>query len=335
MGIWTEAVERKAELIHSQLAAARQLAAANNFDVESISAPYFDLLRSLYADEYPFAQLTDTSDLVARFAGPAVDVVNPTVSIVISIFTDLREQIRSIARSVVGLSTDRALRWPSNLDPHLSGVTHGSLIVGVEVAPPTLPNQRQQMELEGVSDQLLESVRTAVRGLSTVARFISDTNVSPSLRDSFPDPAVRDTVLVAARRLSPTGRKGIDSVSFFSPETVAERPAVLTPKSRIAIASELEKPLTAVARFGSFDGVLREIDLDARRFEIRGVHGVGAIRCVYGERHDANVRAALDAQVRVSGYYESTQSGRPRLVAAEGIEILSRPPEQAALLNNN
>lgn len=330
MGIWTDSVELKASIIHSQLAAARDLAVRHNGSFEEISQPYLSLLCSLYADEFPFAQLVDSSDLVARFSGPAVDVNDPTVSIVISVFSDIREQIRSIARSVAGLATDRQIRWPSNLDPHLSGIARGSLIVGVSVAPPTLPAARAQLELDGVSDQVFTSIRTAVRSLAAVARHVGDSAMDSTFREAFPDPAVRDTVLVAAKRLAPTGRRGIDSVSFFSDESTETASASLTPKSRAVIAGALMTPVQQPGS-GTFIGALREIDLDARRFEIRGVHGIGSIRCAYSERLDEVVRKALDARVKVSGGYEALISGRPRLVAVESLELLERPPMQMTL----
>lgn len=206
MGAWTNAVERKAAIIHSQLAIARALAAANRASADEISEPYLALLRTLYAEEFPFAQLTDSSDLVARFRGPAVDIHDPTVSIVISLFSDLREQIRSIAKSIVGLASDRRMLWPAQLDPHLSGVAHGSLLVGISVSPPTSDTAKgHQYEIDGASDQVFESVRSAVRSLSLVARYVGDGGISDSIREAFPDPAVRDTVLVAARRLAPSG----------------------------------------------------------------------------------------------------------------------------------
>ena len=72
MGIWTDSVELKASIIHAQLSAARALAERHNGSLQEVSEPYLGLLRSLYADEFPFAQLADSSDLVARFSGPAV-----------------------------------------------------------------------------------------------------------------------------------------------------------------------------------------------------------------------------------------------------------------------
>jgi len=334
MGIWTDTVERKAAIIHSQLATARLLAAANGGSEEAISAPYLKLLRTLYSNEFPFAQLTDSSDLVARFRGPAVDIHDPTVSIVISLFSELREQIRGIAKSIVGLATDQRMLWPSQLDPHLSGIAHGSLLVGVSVSPPAGDTAKgHQYEIEGASAQVFESVRAAVRSLSLVARYVSDSGIDDSIREAFPDPAVRDTVMVAAKRLAPTGRRGIDSVSFFSPNAEQEPVELLTPKSRLALSNALLAPVK-VSTAGTFDGLLREVDLDARRFEIRGVRGVGAIRCVYGPMHDQTVRSALDARIRVGGRYETAEGQRPRFMAVDILEVLASPPVQLKLLDD-
>lgn len=331
MGSWTDSVERKAAIIHSQLAMARALAIANRASPDEVSKPYLSLLRTLYADEFPFAQLTDSSDLVARFRGPAVDTHDPTVSIVISLFSDLREQIRGIAKSIVGLASDTRVLWPAQLDPHLSGIAHGSLLVGVSVSPPVRDSgSGHQQEIDGVSDRIFASVRSAVRSLSLVAQYVGDGKINDSIREAFPDPAVRDTVLVAARRLAPSGRRGIDSVSFTSPESKQDQVDTLTPKSRITLSHALVSPVR-VSTSGTFDGMVREVDLDARRFEIRGVSGVGAIRCVYGAMHDQVVRSALDARIRVSGRYDTTEGQRPRFMAVDGLELLSKPSAQLNL----
>ena len=331
MGAWTKAVERKAAIIHTQLAIARTLALANRANPDEVSEPYLALLRTLYADEFPFAQLTDNSDLVARFRGPAVDIHDPTVSIVISLFSDLREQIRSIAKSIVGLASDKRMLWPAQLDPHLSGVAHGSLLVGVSVSPPASDTAKgHQYEIEGASQQVFDSVRSAVRSLSLVAHYVGDGGVNNAIREAFPDPAVRDTVLVAAKRLAPTGRRGIDSVSFSSPESAQDQVEILTPRSRFALTQALASPVK-VSTTGNFEGLVREVDLDARRFEIRGVSGVGAIRCVYGPVHDQLVRGSLDAKIRVSGRYDTVDGQRPRLIAVDVLEVLSSPSVQLNL----
>ena len=136
MSEWTEAVEAKARIIHGQLAAACVIAERNGGSAHDIAQPYLELLRSLYRDEFAFAQLVDTSDLVARFVGPAVSGSDPTVTTVTGVFRTLQNQIRQIAKSIVGLSSDDRVAWPSDLDPHLSGMTHGSLVVGISIHSP-------------------------------------------------------------------------------------------------------------------------------------------------------------------------------------------------------
>ena len=75
--------------------------------------------------------------------------------------------------------------------------------MGVSVPPPEELTTSPQGTLPGVSDHLFEPVRAAVRGLSTVARYIEDDSVNEAIRKDFPDPALLDTVPVAASRLAP------------------------------------------------------------------------------------------------------------------------------------
>ena len=56
MSAWVEAVEAKARIIHEQLAVARAIAERNGLNVNDVSKPYLELLRSLYRDEFGFAQ---------------------------------------------------------------------------------------------------------------------------------------------------------------------------------------------------------------------------------------------------------------------------------------
>lgn len=331
MGMWTEAIETRARIIHAQLAAARHLASTHGADPESVSEPYLQLLRSLYSDEYQFAQIADSADLVARFTGPAVSRRDPSVSIVAGVFTDLRDQIRGIAKSIVGLSDSSRLRWPSELDPHLSGVAYGSLIIGVSVPRPSdFPEPGEQFALPAMSDAVFESVRSAVRSLSNVARYLDDQKLDESIFEEYPDPAIRDTVLVAASRLAPSGRRGIEAVMLTDSDNGRGETPALTSSSRKTLNQALAKPLR-MSGVGEFEGVVREIDLDARRFEIRQVRGAGAIRCIYDPRMHDQVRGILDSQVRVTGGFETFADRAPRLVAVETIKIVRSAEEQISI----
>ena len=331
MSSWTDSVESKAAIIHSQIAAARVLAEKHGGNADDVSARYFALLRTLYEDEFPFARMADASDLVARFQGPSVDLEQPPVTVVSYVFRDLRDQIRSIAKAIVGLTSDHRLRWPAELDPQLAGLARGSLLVGLKVPRPTDENQTGQILLPEVSEQVFNSVRSAVRSLSAIAKHVREDSVDDAIREEFPDPAIRDTVMVAASRLAPTGKRGINSVVFYGPERDQIEPRALTSRSRAVLIRALARPVK-VKSSGIFEGTVREIDLDARRFEIRGVTSAGAIRCVYENKLDKLVREILDARVSVSGSYETIGNQVPRLVQVGAIKLVKSTPEQGNLL---
>ena len=331
MNEWTEAVEAKARIIHGQLAAACVIAERNGASAHDIAQPYLELLRSLYRDEFAFAQLVDTSDLVARFVGPAVSGSDPTVTTVTGVFRTLQNQIRQIAKSIIGLSSDERVAWPSDLDPHLSGMTHGSLVVGISIHSPDEDVEKGQTAVPGVSQEIFESVRGAVRSIATVAHHVHGDRVDePAIESSFPDPAVRDTVMVAASKLAPTGRKGIEGVAFYGPEETGVEAPLLTAQSRKMLNQALGSPIR-VKGHGSFEGVVRAIDLDARRFHIREVEHIGGLRCMYGHGEHETAKTALDRRVRVSGSYEVTENQKPRLIAVTSIELLNDPARQGNL----
>lgn len=331
MGNWTDSIQTKAAIIHAQMAAARELADTHGEPTDNVSRVYLALLSSLYEEEYPFARLLDTSDLVVRFQGPSVDVEQPAMTIVSRVFTDIRDQIRAIAKSIAGLTSEKHLRWPGELDPQLAGLAKGSLLVGIKVPDPTDTVESGQIPLPEVSDQIFKSVRVAVQSLSIVGHHIRADGIDEQIRQDFPDPAIRDAVMVAASRLAPTGKRGIDEVTFYGPERSSAEAKPLTRQSRRILNQALSRPVK-VKGSSAFEGSVREIDLDARRFEIRGVAtAMSGIRCVYEQTYDHLVRTILDARVRVMGSYETTHDQVPRLVQVSSIELLVPPQRQASI----
>ncbi len=313
MGAWTETVEAKARIIHGQIAAARVLALKNSADPAAVERPYLDLLNQLYRDEFHFAQLVDDSDLVARFEGPALSEGSPTVSVVTTLCSQLRKQIQGITKSIIGLATDKRISWPSNLVPQLSGITTGSFVVGIRVPSADSNSNSGQVSFPDMSAPVVDAVRQATKSIASIARYIGEDGVDDAIEKSFPDPAIRDTVLVAACKLAPSGREGIHRLSFYEPDSVGMEATPLTPQSLRVLRQVVEHPIR-VNRSGSFEGVVREIDLDARRFEIRHVEEFGAIRCVYAPELDVLAHKMLDAKVWVEGQYETRADQKPRLM---------------------
>ena len=63
MSEWIDAVEAKARITHGQLAAACAIAERNGASADDMAQPYLEQLRSLYREEFAFAQLVDTPDI--------------------------------------------------------------------------------------------------------------------------------------------------------------------------------------------------------------------------------------------------------------------------------
>lgn len=329
MGQWLKSLEAKARIIHGQLAAARTLAEEAGLDPDEVAQPYFDLISNLYREECQFAQLVDDADLIVRYRGAAL-AHGPKMSMFTSVCRDLKAQIQGVAKAIVGLSVEERVRWPNELDPLLSGLSHGSLVVGVRIQAPEEDSVRDQQELAGMSDSVVEAVRLAVKGIAIVSRHVDDVGIDvDAIHEQIPDPAIRDTVLVATAKLAPSGRKQFDGVQFYSADDATAPPRTLTPLSRRVLNRAIATPVRARRSVeGSFEGVIRAVDLDARRFEIRRVANAGAIRCTYGHDKDALVRRSLDARVRVNGRYETMANQQPRLIDVASLDVLEQASRQ-------
>lgn len=67
-------------------------------------------------------------------------------------------------------------------------------------------------------------------------------------------------------------------------------------------------------------GELREVDLDAKRFHLRNVPGIGGIRCVLSPAQCRHCTQLIGHGVRVSGEYEADADGKPRLMRVQTVE---------------
>ena len=313
--------------------AARTLANSNRAAPDGVERPYLDLLNELYRNEFLFAQLVDSSDLVARFEGPALSGRDPTMSIVTSMFSSLRKQIQGIAKSIAGLESDERVRWPMEFEPHLSGIAPGSLVIGLRIQSPDADTSKAQTSIPSLSEPVVRAVRQAVKDIASIGRYVQEDGVDDAITEAFPDPAVRDAVMVAASKLAPTGRRGIDTLAFYRPDTNDGEARPLTPRSRRVLNSAVKRPVR-VGGSGSFVGIVRAIDLDARRFEIRHVQDIGAIRCVYAKNVEESVRKILDTRVRVAGEYETLPDRRPRLINASSMETFVEPTQKSMPLRH-
>jgi len=322
MGAWVDQVHRRAALVHDQIAAALKVARSVDVDVNQLIAPYQTLLEKLYLEELPYARLLEESDLVINAEGPATLTHEPRVSALTHLLDLLRDESRKLARAVGGITEDSRV---DNMDLLLSGLARGSLIIGLKLAPPV--RDERQVSFLTEDEPVFQAVRIAIRALSRIPHMLTQQGVSDDIVGILPDPAVRDAALITAQRISPSGRSGIDRVELTSPGSQA---GVLTVDERNILRQAIAKPSLRQPARGTFQGTIRELDLDAKRVEIRNVPTIGTIRCIIEQLDVANARRWINKTVKVSGQYERDSGGRPRLLRAERITVV-RSPRQLRL----
>lgn len=323
---WTDEVHGKARLLHDQIAALSSKAAEANDGgalAGILCAPYYAMLDRLYADELPWARAMDDSDLVVRLRGPAMDDAAPRVKLIADAFDAVRGQVQAIARAISGVARGKSI--PDDLDLGLSGFARGSVMMGLKVRDRA---DAPQATLLGDDDPLLQATREAVRQLGEVTRFISDAGVAQDFARRIEDPAVRDAILVAATKLAPTGRNGIDAVELTTPGMAAG--VAMTPLTRAMLRQAIMHPVRQAER-ARFTGTVRELDLDLMRFELRRMPDWPSLRCVYVDIPEDRARELLNATVEAGGHVEFNSAGLPRLLQVEEYRIVQAAPDQPRL----
>jgi len=319
---WQWQTHRRAHLVHSQIQAAQTLLrTTGQMDPALLLAdgsPYFDLLDRLYSEDFPLAVILDGSDLVVHAEGPGAREHSPSLSTVNWLCSRMEKRLRTLVQAVLPMAQDDAKAASRELDLRLTGMAPGSLYLGFSIAdaePGALGLD------DGGAAMLL--VRGAMHSLPMVPQFVSDTDVRREIFDALPDPALRDAAMVAACEMAPTGHKGIHTVDISSPGNggMGRISGVLGQRERVVLRDATRRtPMMMAPQDGVFVGEVREVDLDARRFQLRNVPGVGTLRCAVDALHVEMARKLLGAGVVVRGRYEADATGRPRIMQVDHIE---------------
>lgn len=318
----TAQLQSKAAIWVSQMADVIALA-------DSLGKPHPDLkifekqIFALYNEELELARLLDSSDIVIHAEGPAIQHHKAALGVVTHLFSNVEKQIKRLAQSVLHLSIADEKRAMSMLDVRLTGIAPGSLYAGFSIEPP------EPSELLGTEEQnaMLAAIKTATLSVTEVPANVTDKgHVTEELAQRVTDPAVRDSALLAAYHLSPTGRSGISSIDIFNPDKQGVEPSRLDASHRSLLREVTQKNPMVQSRtkHGSFTGLLTRIDLDKSRVDLRdiGAEGFASIRCILPALTVEKGREILGARVTVTGRYETTPSGRPSLMQVENIRVL-------------
>jgi hypothetical protein len=295
--------------IQDRLLAAARWAESEGVDAaasEFLVRPYRQLLDEMYQRDLPLARLADESDLLLHVRGPAASGPTPRVSVVTRLLGGTRDQVTRLAKQLGGVTT---VRVPSSLDLGFVGLAEGSLFLGFSTD----------------DDVDAASTRKAVASIAAASALVAADEPLEALAKRFHDPAERDMAVAAVRQLSPSGQAGITEIDLLG-RNIA-KPVSLTTETRRHARRLMAQPPTATQlrlalETKTFVGTVRELDLDASRFEIRNVDGFPAgIRCAH-ELDEQDAKQLVDLRVRVKGRPEYGLADDVRLLWVDEIETL-------------
>jgi hypothetical protein len=315
---WSSVLQRRAQLLHQQIAAMQRIVREAGGTEEMIEASclnYYRLLDEIYETDMPIARALDNSDLLLHLDGEGLQTKNPRISLVTGIMGDVRKQVGGMIRTLVS-SFNEGVELPREFDFGLNSFARGSLYLGFSL--PEAPPGR--VILEG--DPLFEASRNALVTLGTITTHIEEPNAYDLIRRDFADPKLRDAALSAVSQLAPSGRRGVSSVEIGG--RALETPVWhrLTPQTRLRVRTWLERPVHSGETI-ELRGRVRAVDLDLRRFDLRRIDGgnLPDLRCIYPASFDLPARKWLDSSVIVRGQVETYQ-GVPRLLQVQGVEAI-------------
>jgi hypothetical protein len=214
--------------------------------------------------------------------------------------------VTRLAKQLGGVTT---IRVPAALDMGLVGLAEGSLYIGFSA------DENDDADL----------TRNAIDTIAIASKLVASDQPLEALAAEFQDPAVRDMAVAAIRHLSPSGHAGITEIALLG-RRVHHRVSLSTETRRHARRLMAQPPLATEQRplpsTTSFVGTIRELDLDASRFEIRNVDGFpGGVRCAH-ELDEQDVKRLVDLRVRVKGRPEYGPGNDVRLLWVDEVEIL-------------
>lgn len=318
---WVREVHSKAHILLAQIENARRLAQRSGVDADALCRELYRKVDELYETEFPLAKAMDESDLVFHLEGPALRDHTPKLKLIEAVFSNIRQQVFSVAKAVAQLG-DNVNLSDHDVELSLSALAPGSLYIGIKAEAPERHDGQQYML--GADDPILRATREAMRSIRVISKILDEDSLEA--REEIPDAKVRDAALVAVARLAPTTKSGIARVTIASSdERRSEVGSPLTPKLRKELRSQLRQDRKAGPTQFSIRGDVRELDLDFRRFELRrlALDPNASIRCQLSSDAMVNLEKLAGRHVEVFGFGEQASGGFPRMLRVVRVSVLN------------
>ena len=298
------------------------LARESGLDVtpQQIVAATIGQIDKIARESYPLHQVMSRSDIVFHAEGPGAASGMPWLSALNWLGRTAEGNLRKLSAALFDILGSEGASLAKNLDMRLSGLAPGSLWMGVKLMP--VP-----ADMLPADEALMRTLSDNIGRLPEVIRFIDDEGLRPGYEEAVPDPALRDVQLAALYRFAPTGRTGIHTLELSSSGSGS---ASLSQRERVVLKEAIARPNAQHTRDGEFIGRMQEADLDKARMHLRGVSGVGTLRCVMPTLTKEHAREMFGGLVRAKGRYQVDKEGRPRLLFVDRIESVGQDSLLAA-----
>lgn len=275
---------------------------------------YLQKLNKIYTDDFQLAALKDKSDIVFHAEGDAAQHDATEISAISWLTQKAQRNFKRISKSYLAkhLHEKYIAQASKQINFTFNGYAPGSIYLGFSITPADISNTLFDEESPAI-----ESIREIITSLTEIPSFIIDGKVDKlAMLEIVPDPAMRDTVLSVSHDLSPSGKSGIDELAISNNNNGS---GTFTQVTKRQFKDAINNPLSKNRKRGSFFGEIREVDLDKQRFDLRGVRGIGNIRCIKPKHIQGS--SILGEYVKVTGDYETDKDGNPSLMLVETIEI--------------
>jgi len=325
---WIEALDVKTRLLMEKIIYLKEWAQKNSFEesvLNNLTEPYYEELDYIYKKEYPLANAIEKSDLVVRLEGPAIFPVNPSISSISKAFSKIIKEVSYVTKAIIGITEDN--RKIKDIDLGLSALAEGSLILGF-----TIPEQGKyegEQSLWGKEDVVYKASKEALKNIGIVTKFISENEDEEKIEEYIKDPKIRDASFIAAKSLIPSKRTGINSIGIGVKEVTENKLNKLNFENKKHINEFIRHPIKKLGEIMTFEGEVREIDLDANRFELRRIHDkdISDIRCIYGKDYSKSIKKFLAKKIIVTGKVELLND-KPRLME---IQTITNPDDKTII----
>lgn len=223
----------------------------------------------------------------------------------------LRKCVQSIATFDMLGRTDtrptRALLEAS--DPELVLLQPGSLRLGL------------RWHHSGQSSFLPTEEAAVTKALATATRAIRELETKGVYALADEEPSRRRVIFRAVASLAPTQRSDVEFVTLSGPQVGDEGPLVLSSRTYELARGAVREVTSRVE--SSYDGEIRELDLDKKSFKLRHVESVGELGCRVIDTLDfSRIRELLEQRVRVFGVSEEPSPRATFLVTdIEGLDL--------------